>query len=190
MFEQSPNRFQPQPPRPSMILRPGMPALPPGVERYRVAGRGILAVRLHAGDTVTVKDVEGGQVCELVAAGSDGRVDTAGILGVPANADAAGLKSLLGEPGEEAAATRRRLERSGVDLASARALRVFGANSPAGSTAEVVAGRDGILVVGVPGAPMDFDRQDTATPVEVLVRRADPRRLDEAYVCPSRWPIR
>jgi aminomethyltransferase len=185
MFEQSPNRFQPQPPRPSMILRPGMPALPPGVERYRVAGRGILAVKVFAGDTVTVRDVEGGQVCELVAAGSDGRVDTSGILGVPASADAAGLRSLLGEPGEEVAATRRRLERSGVDLASARALRLFGSTSPAGSTAEVVAGRDGILVVGVPAAPMDFDRQDTATPVEVLVRRADPRRVDGAEFLPE-----
>jgi aminomethyltransferase len=96
MFEQSPNRFQPQPPRPSMILRPGMPALPPGVERYRVAGRGILAVKILAGDTVTVRDVEGGQVCELVAAGSDGRVDTSGILGVPAKCRRGGAQEPAG----------------------------------------------------------------------------------------------
>jgi aminomethyltransferase len=91
----------------------------------------------------------------------------------------------LGEPGEEAAATRRRLERSGVDLASARAVRVFGAGSPAGSTAEFVATRDGTLVVAAPGPVMDFDRQDTATPVELLIRRATPRSAGEEPLLPE-----
>ena len=49
------------PPRPSMILRPGMPVLPPGVERYRVKGRGATVVKVAAGDRVTIRDVEGGQ---------------------------------------------------------------------------------------------------------------------------------
>jgi hypothetical protein len=109
----------------------------------------------QAGDTVTVRDVEGGQVCELVAAGSDGRVDTGRLLGMPANADAAGLRSLLGEPGEDAAATRRAwsaADRSRVGacpaLSSARlARRLDGrSSSPA----------DGILVVGVPGRRHGF----------------------------------
>lgn len=179
MFEQPRNPFQPQPPRPSVILRPGMPALPPGLERYRLAGLGTLAVPIRAGDVVTVTDLEGGQPCELVAAGSDGRIDTAGILGGVAGSGAAGLKALLGACNEEVAATRRRLERYGIDLAAARAVRVFGSSSPPGSTAEFTATRNGVVLIGAPGPVMDFEAQDTATPIEVLIRRATNDAFEE-----------
>jgi aminomethyltransferase len=185
MLDQTPHATQQQSPRPSVILRPGLPALPPGVERYRIAGRGIVALRVRAGDAVMVRDVEGGQACELVAAGSDGRVDTGGILGAHADGDAAGLKGLLGQAGEEASATRRTLERNGVDLAAARAMRLFGMGSRAGSTAEFLARRDGIVVAAAPGPVMDFDRQDTATPIELLIRRAAPRSAGEEPLLPE-----
>jgi len=179
MLDQPRNPFQPRPPRPSVILRPGMPALPPGVERYRVAGRGLLAIRIRPGDIVTLTDVEGGQVCELVAAGADGRPDTSGILSTPATGDAAGIKALLGEAGENAAATRRKLERHKLDVAAARSIVLFGPDSPAGATARFTAHRDAILLVASPGGVMDFETGDTVTPIDVLVRRADPRAADD-----------
>jgi aminomethyltransferase len=53
------------PPRPSVILRPGIPTLAPGEERYTVPGGGAIAVPIHAGDRVRVVDVEGMQLCEM-----------------------------------------------------------------------------------------------------------------------------
>jgi aminomethyltransferase len=156
-----------------------MPVLPPGVERYRVAGRGTLAVSIEAGDAVTITDLEGGQLCELVAAGADGRLGTSSLLGVPATADPAGLKALLGEASEDAGATRHKLERHGIDLAAAHAVQLFGPTSAPGASAELIVARPGILVVAAPGPVMDFEAQDTATPLEVLIRRTSPGQPDD-----------
>ena len=59
------------PPRPSIILRPGQIALPAGMERYQVQGNGAILIDIEAGDTVTIRNVEGGQACELVAWDTD-----------------------------------------------------------------------------------------------------------------------
>ena len=89
------------PPRPSMILRPGMPVLPPGVERYRVKGRGATVVKVAAGDRVTIRDVEGGQRCEASFVDAAGRFNAAG-LGVAFSATAEGLLEILGRDEESA----------------------------------------------------------------------------------------
>ena len=49
----------PRPAAPSNIRRPGMPALAPGMERYRVRGGGSTVVQVKAGDSFTVTDSEG-----------------------------------------------------------------------------------------------------------------------------------
>ncbi|RWF69724.1 MAG: hypothetical protein EOS26_24675, partial [Mesorhizobium sp.] len=55
------------PPRPSLILRPGQMALPAGMERYFVHGNGAVLIDVEASDTISVRNVEGGQACELLA---------------------------------------------------------------------------------------------------------------------------
>ena len=43
------------------------------MERYQVQGNGAILIDIEAGDTVTVRNVEGGQACELRRVGSDRR---------------------------------------------------------------------------------------------------------------------
>ncbi|MFN3390114.1 MAG: sugar phosphate nucleotidyltransferase, partial [Allosphingosinicella sp.] len=62
-------------------------------------------------------------------------------------------------------------------LGTAGALRLFSAETPAGTRAELTAFDDGWLVVCAPGLPMAPEAQDTATPVTVLVQRARPRMV-------------
>ena len=52
-------------PQPSLIYRPGIRTLPPGVERYHVSGAGSTVVPVKAGDSILLTDVEGGQACEI-----------------------------------------------------------------------------------------------------------------------------
>lgn len=66
--------FRQGPPRPSVVLQPGLRALTPGEERYTVPGGGIIAVPIGAGDLVRVVNVEGMQLCELVAADREGKL--------------------------------------------------------------------------------------------------------------------
>ena len=70
-----------------MILRPGIRTLPFGVERYVVEGGQLIVVGIEAGDRLQLTDIEGRQVCELVAADAKGKLDAA-ILGHKATASA------------------------------------------------------------------------------------------------------
>jgi aminomethyltransferase len=168
------NPFRPGPPRPSRIRRAAAFGRSPATERHTVPGRGALVVELATGDLLDIVDDEGGQVCELVLAQADGRVD-AGLVGRVADTDADGLRALLssGEP----SLTRlvAGLRRRNIDLAGARAIGLFGGGSRPGDKASFTARAPGWAIIATPAAPMDFERQDTATPVTVQVTRANPR---------------
>jgi aminomethyltransferase len=161
------------PPRASRILRPNGPALQPGVERYRVRGGGSATVAVGAGDRLTVVDVEGGQVCELAFWDQAGGFDAAG-LGGRADGRGEGLLQILLDGSGSARALRRTLQERGIDAAGARTLRVFGADSTAGSRAEFAVARDGLLIVVAPGPAMEPGTQCTTTPLDLLVKRLRP----------------
>ncbi len=166
------------PPRPSTIIRPDGGTLPAGVERYTVRGAGAILVEVEAGDTITVGNVEGGQAGELVALDNEGRSDPA-ILGVPGNSNAAGLKALLAGTDESLRGFRKKIERRGIDLSKASAVRIFDAETPAGTEETFVAQRNGSLIVAAPGGPMLADAQDTATPLTVILKRARIRSVQK-----------
>ena len=155
----------------SRILRPGLRALPDRVERYPVPGAGSVVVELRAGDTLKLRDVEGSQRCEVLFCGQDGRFDAAA-LGQRADGEATGLKAMLAGGGAGAARTLAALRRRGIDLAGARAIVLFGGESPAGTTASFSVSRDGLLIVAAPGHDMSPDAQDTATGIELMITRA------------------
>ncbi len=163
------------PPRPSRIIRPGG-GLAAGVEHHVVPGAGAILVELQAGDSVTVTNSEGGQVCEIVAVGPDGRTDPA-MIGATGNSDASGLKSMLAGADESLRSFRRKVERRNIDLSKARALSIFGTDTPAGTNETFTALRDGSLLIAAPGQPMAVDTHDTTTPLAVTVRRITPKTV-------------
>ncbi|MEX2166628.1 MAG: DUF1989 domain-containing protein [Methyloceanibacter sp.] len=162
-------------------MRPGMPALAPGEERYIVPGGGAIAVEIHAGDRMRVIDVEGMQPCEVVAVDAAGAIDP-DILGARGDGDAAGLKQILSADDESVRSVRSGLERRGVDLATARAVTLFGGESRAGNAVEFTVSRDGLLIVAAPGAPMEAGAQDTATPIRVHIWRSRIRPAHETLL--------
>lgn len=172
-----------RPASPSLVLTPGIPVLPPGTERYRIRGGGSLVVRVEAGDRVTVTDTEGGQACELSFLDEGGRFLAAG-LGIPFTGPADGLKASLAAAGDGAARTRAALARRGADLAAAGAARIFGPDSRPGEQAELTIAGAGLLIAAVPAVAMLPHDQDTATPVEIRVRRVRPVR-DYAAALPE-----
>lgn len=165
--------FRPGPPRPSRILAPRGFSRHEGWERHVVPGAGAALVQLGKGDRLTLINDEGGQPAELVAATSDGRIDPA-ILGATPDSTADGLKALLSGDDASLARLRKGLVRRGIDLQHARAIGLFGSDTPPGTRAEFTARDDGWLVVAAPGLPMAPDAQDTATPIVLLIQRARP----------------
>jgi aminomethyltransferase len=161
-------------PAASRILRPGVRSLPANTERYPVPGGGSVLVDVRAGDAITVTDVEGGQSCEIVFCDPHGRFDLAG-LGTSGDGSANGLKAMLARNSEGAVRTLAALRRRNVDLAQARSFGLFGPSSAPKTHATFVAKWDGVLIVAAPAADMSPEAQDTATDLDLLILRANPR---------------
>lgn len=163
--------MRPGPPRPSAIIAPRIFSLPQGAERHVVAGGGAILITVQAGDALSIRNDEGGQICEIVAANATGQGDT-GILGVPASGKATGLMALLEQ--EDASLRRMRMGIAArqIDLAQAPAVHLFSATTPAGMEEQFRATRDGVVIIAAPGGAMDFERQDTTTPLTVTITRA------------------
>ena len=157
-------------PRPSVILRPGMPFLPGGTQRYRVRGGGSALVPVKAGDRFFVLDVEGGQAAEIAFIDSNGTFDCEA-FGARADGRGEGLKLILGSADESARRVARAIQRRGAEVSNAQTLRVFGASSPSGNRAQFTVSRDGLLLVLAPAAAMAPGSQDTATPLELRIER-------------------
>ena len=161
----------PGPPKPSVIVQPRVFALPPGTERYVVEGAGAILVRLEQGDRLEIKNTEGGQPCEIVCADTGGAFDT-GIIGAAGQGAPRGLLALLTSDDQSLRSLRMGIEARGLDLAQAQAVHLFESGTPAGTKQGFTARREGIAIIAAPGGVMDFEAQDTATPLTVWIKRA------------------
>ncbi|MFP7674880.1 trimethylamine-oxide aldolase Tdm [Marivita sp. S0852] len=166
----------PGPPRPSGIYEPQVFSMPAGTERYVVEGSGAILVRLEAGDRLEIENTEGGQPCEIVCARPDGSIDP-GVIGATGHAEATGLQALLTSSDTSLRSLRLGIEARGLDLAGAPAVHLFESTTPARTTAEFTATQDGVAIIAAPGGIMDFEAQNTSTPLTVYVRRATIKRL-------------
>ena len=171
----------PGPPRPSRILTPRSLLRHPGLERQTIPGGGAALVHLMPGDRLTLINDEGGQPAELVAATESGKIDAA-LLGQSSNSSAEGLKAMLAlgdAAGQGLTRLRHGLTTRHIDLAKAGAIRLFGAGTAAGTTAEFTAQDTGWLILAAPGMPMAPEAQDTATPLTLTIQRAAPRLIGQ-----------
>ncbi|MCI0430462.1 MAG: aminomethyltransferase family protein [Rhodospirillales bacterium] len=157
-------------PRPR-LLEPGLPTLPPGVERYRVGGGGAVVVAVSAGDTLTIVDKEGRQRAELAVFAPDGRPDP-GAIGAKATGPAAGISRLLSGDDEDAAMMAAALARRGLPGRIERAIALFEHDSAPGEEVRLAAERDGIVILHAVGGPMVPEEQTPATDLILFIRRA------------------
>ncbi|WP_299774762.1 DUF1989 domain-containing protein [uncultured Tateyamaria sp.] len=164
-------KVKPGPPRPSRIIQPVQFSLPPGTERYVVQGGGAVLIPVEAGDQVTIINDEGGQVCEVVCADDQGRVADS-LLDRPADAPANGLRALLTGSDQSLRGLRMGIDARRIDLAAARAVRLFDTGTRAKAEEDMRVTRDGTLIIAAPGSAMDPEVQDTVTPLTVMIRRA------------------
>ena len=137
-------------------------------------------VELHGGDLVTVIDPDGGQRAELTALAADGR-DDPGALGAAADAPATVLRALV-ESGTDDGFLGA-LHARGLRPHDARALVLFGADSPPGASESFDVARDATLVVAAPGGRV-VDGDPPASALVVEIKRATPRPELEAELPP------
>ncbi|MEC9329413.1 MAG: aminomethyltransferase, partial [Pseudomonadota bacterium] len=165
------------------LLEPGLWRANPGLERYTVPGGGSILVSLQPGDTLTVEDTQGAQRAEIIAFNRSGLTEPAALSDRPAT-DAQGFLSILSRQGESTQRLTATLAALGLEPTNARALALFGDDSPAGDQAEFTAGIALTCVICAPGKQMTVDKQDPPTPLTVWILRlaantpAEPRLPD------------
>lgn len=150
---------------------PGLPVLPPGVERYTVSGGGTHAIQLEVGDDLTLVDSEGLQAVEMTFFKPDGQSDMA-MLGARSSGGALGIQRALSTGDASGRRVRHALETAGFDLAHADAALVFGEGSRAGDSTSFTSGCDGLLIVCAVGEPMLPEAHNAPTDIIVYVSRA------------------
>ncbi|MDC1411850.1 aminomethyltransferase family protein [Amylibacter sp.] len=166
------------PPQPSAILQPSVFSMPAGMERYVIEGSGAILLPVFAGDTFTIINDEGGQVCEILAADKKGKIDLS-ILNETPNNDARGLKQLLDTNNQSLIGLRLGMETRNIDLASAKGLSIFGNSSKAKSEAKFDVKRDAVIIISAPGNSMDLEKQNTSTSLTVNLNRSSIKTIEK-----------
>ncbi|MDC0121038.1 aminomethyltransferase family protein [Amylibacter sp.] len=166
------------PPQPSAILQPSVFSMPAGMERYVIEGSGAILLPVFAGDTFTIINDEGGQVCEILAADKKGKIDLS-ILNETPNNDARGLKQLLDTNNQSLIGLRLGMETRNIDLASVKGLSIFGNSSKAKSEAKFDVKRDAVIIISAPGNSMDLEKQNTTTSLTVNLNRSSIKTIEK-----------
>ncbi len=171
MLDHNYPKLRSSPPLPSIISEPSIFSLPAGTERYVIEGCGAILIPIEPADTITIINDEGGQLCELIAADLKGNID-ARIVNQNPNSNADGLKSLLFSNETSLHGLKLGMEARKIDLNNAGGIAFFGETSPAKDEVSLTASREGSIIIAAPGEIMNFELQNTATPLVVLIKRA------------------
>lgn len=157
------------------IIVPGLPILPPGVERHPVPGGGSRAVPIYKGDAISIFDREGLQPGELVFFAPDQRSDAAMLGATGHGRPDAMIAVLANSPSGSRVVTA--LDKAGFDLARGDAIRIFCDSSRPGDVENFSAQCDGLLIIAAPGGPMSPAGHNPPSELVVYIRRAAPLRL-------------
>src|SRR5215211_705162 len=158
-----------------MELLAGLGPADPSVESWWVRPGSATALELLGDDRMTVIDPDGGQPAEVTVLAPDGGEDP-GALGASADAPATVVRSLLRTGADDNFLGE--LHSRGLRPDDARAIRLFGDDSPPGLSQAFLAEREALAIVAAPGGRV-VDGDPPASALVVEVRRASPRARAE-----------
>jgi aminomethyltransferase len=165
--------------RPALV-QPGLKPVDRSLESHWVRPGAATAVRLEPGDELTVVNRDGGQVAELTVLDTEG-TDDAAAIGAQADVDATVLRDLLRDGAAHGFLAA--LHADGLVPHDARALRLFDADTPRGTTETFAVERAATAILAAPGGRV-VEGDWPPSPLLLEVRRAVPREFHEVELPP------
>src|SRR4051795_2350322 len=132
------------------LLTPGLRPVDPSRESWWVRPGGATVVAVRPGDRMTIRDPDGGQPAEVTVLDAEGANDAAA-LGARADAPAPVVPETLNSAPPPAHAFLAELHRRGLKPHDARAIRLFGTDSPPGAAGAFTAARAATVGGGARG---------------------------------------
>ena len=160
------------------ILEPGLWRADPYLERYTVPGGGSIVFEIFRDDSITIIDPEGSQPGELIAFDKNGKSDCAG-LSDDEPVKASGFQQSMSVRSGNTQQVLAGLNRRNIDPSQAKALPLFGTETPPGLAANYTASKSLLCIVCAPGKSMAVDEQMPSTSLVVQVQRSRQRDLRE-----------
>ena len=169
-----PNPLISGPPVPSRVIRPGTNTLPYGTERYVVSGNGSLLLSMESNDRLSLVNIEGAQHCELFSINKAGIPNIQPMFGQVADVEGKNLNDFLAAEINNTVRIQSKMAHFGFLVEDAKGIRLFSGFSRTGERIELTVAEPGVLLITAPSGIMDFSQQNTATPIEVFIERANP----------------
>ena len=170
------------PPVPSRVIRPGINTLPNGTERYVVSGNGSLLLSMESDDRLTLVNLEGAQRCELFSINKKGISNIQSMFGQAADIKCESLNDFLTSKTNNTVRIQSKMAQFGFQVETTKGIGLFSGFSQAGECIEITVAEPGILLITSPSGIMDFSLQNTATPIEVFIKRANPKKSSRIEV--------
>ncbi len=146
----------------------GNAGLPKNVERYTVKGEGILGIDLYKDDEIKVINLEGSQEMELTSFNDQGKNET--LVGKDFNNDANFIKNVLINSSEKFYLLKK-LKNKKINLDNIKCLKYFDKKTESGTEINLTIEKNGFAIFSAPGEPMQVDRFDAATDLQIFVKR-------------------
>jgi len=147
----------------------GPVGLPPGTERYIAKAQGLVGIEIFEGDSITVKNIEGQQECEIITFDKNG-ICKLNIIDKQSNADAKFIKSIISNDTDNKL-LKSKLKKRNIDFHNVNSLNLFDKETIAGKIEEFTVLEDGLIIIAAPGKTMLVNEQSAASDLEIIIKR-------------------
>ena len=160
----------------------GIMGLPSDVERYIAKAQGLTGFELFKGDIVTINNIEGGQLAEVVVFNSDGQCSPE-VVSSKSNGDASFTKNVLSHSPDNKFLLNK-LKKKNINFHNSISINLFDSKTKAGECSELLCQEDGLIIISSPGDDMSVDQQNPATDLEIKVKRKNKTNNKANYFLP------
>ncbi len=147
----------------------GTYGLPKNVERYIIQAQGLIGFDIFSGDEISIKNIEGQQICEIVSFNKEG-ICNLSVLNKNSNSDAKFIKHVLTNSFDKKILLRK-LKNKNINFNNATSFNFFNKETKAGDNFNFIVQEDGFVILSAPGEEMEVDSQNVSSDLEVKVKR-------------------